>query len=80
MNEPIEIRISVLGQFEPIVFFVENAEQACALTVNLLEEARKPFDEYLTIQADSGQVFINPRFITMVKSSVPLAIKDYDNE
>lgn len=80
MNEPIEIRVWVLGQFEPTVFSVENAEQAYALTVNLLKEARKPLNEYLTIQADSGQVFINPRFITMVKSSVPLAIKDEDEE
>ena len=80
MNEPIEMRVWVIGQFEPIVFTVENSEQACTLTVNLLEEARKPFDKYLTIQADSGQVFINPRFITMVKSSVPLAIKNDNNE
>lgn len=80
MNEPIEIRVWLLGQFEPTVFTVENAEQACALTVNLLKEAHKPFDQYLTIQADSGQVFINPRFITMVKSSVPLVVKDEDTE
>ena len=80
MNEPIEIRVWVLGQFEPTVFSVENSEQAYALTVNLLKEARKPFNEYLTIQGDSGYVFINPRFITMVKSSVPLVIKDEDTE
>ena len=80
MNEPIEIRVWVLGQNEPIVIGAENEKQAYDVAANLMKEARKPFDEYLTIQTDGGQVFINPRFVTMVKSSVPLAIKDEDKE
>lgn len=78
MNKPIELSVWVLGQDEPIVIDAENAKQAYDITKKLIKEARKPFDAYSTFQSDSRRVFINPRFITMVKSSVSLVVKDED--
>ena len=72
INEPIEIRVWVLGQNEPTVFTAKDKKSAVRFVEKIGKEAAKPMNEPILMQADAGRAFINPRFITMIQSSVCL--------
>lgn len=72
MKETIEIRVWVLGQDEPTSFTAKNKKSAVSFVENLFAEMAKPMNEPVTLKADAGLTFINPRFVTKVQSSVCL--------